>query len=203
MDLTVIVGTFGDLKWSNLAHERAIPSAELQAPVVHVHGDVLETYGESLAQCRNRGAEQAKTEWLCFLDSDDEILPGFVDAMSRAPGDLRTPAIEYVRAGRIRPAIFWPDRDLREGNWLVVSTLMRRELFLDIGGFRDVPMYEDWDLFMRCTKTGATISKVPDAVTRVHINLKSLHRNGSTRRQKIDAHNHVLRLNYPELVDAG
>lgn len=199
MDLTVVVGTFGEQRWADLARERAIPSADPQAEVIHVHGDTLDTYSRSLAECRNEGARQATSEWLCFLDADDEILPGYVAAMERSTGDLRTPAVEYVRNGRIRPAIFWPQVDLREGNWLVVSTLVRRELFLNVGGFPDVPMYEDWAMFQRCWKAGATITMVPDAVLRVYINLNSLHRNGSNRRQKLEAHEYVRRLNFPEL----
>lgn len=201
MDLAVVVGTFGDDRWSDLAQERAVPSAGAEGlPVIHHHGDTLETYGASLAACRNRAAEETDAEWLCFLDADDELRPGFHEAMAAAEGDLRTPAVEYVRGGRVRPPIFWPECDLREGNWLIVSTLVRRQMFFDVGAFRDCPMYEDWDLFQRCWKEGAEIRKVPEATVRVHINLASLHRNGSTRLEKREAHDFVTRLNFPELL---
>jgi GT2 family glycosyltransferase len=42
VDVTVIVGTFGDYRWSRLAYKRAIPSADAEGvPVVHVHGETL------------------------------------------------------------------------------------------------------------------------------------------------------------------
>lgn len=201
IDVTVIVATFGDARWPALALERAIPSARDQAPVIQFHGDVLDTYGASLAECRNRAAAETSSEWLCFLDADDELRPGFFEAMARAEGDLRGPATEYVRNERVRPAMFWPQSDIRHSNFLLVSTLIRREMFVDVGGFRDVPMYEDWDLFQRCSNAGAAITLVPAAIVRVYINLGSVHRNGSNRAEKVAAYEHVRRLNYPELYE--
>lgn len=195
MGVSVIVGVFGDESWGTLAHERAIPSAEEQAPVIFSHG-------ESLADCRNRGAERAQSEWLLFLDADDELMPGAVDALERASGDLRTPAVSYVRNGRPRPPMFWPDQDIRTGNYLIVSTLIRRELFFELGAFRDLAMYEDWDLFQRALKAGAVVERVPEAVVRVHVNPRSPHR-WATRRQKELAHEQVCRLNFPEMFADG
>lgn len=200
MDVTVIVGTFGEQRWADLAHSRAVPSAEQQAPVIHVHGETLHTYGASLAACRNDAAARAESDWLCVLDADDELMPGFFDAMEKATADLRTPAVSYVRPRR-GPAepMFWPECDLRESNNMIVSTLIRRQMFFDLGAFRDVPMYEDWDLWQRAWKAGATIERVPDAVCRVHIDPTSKHRRGTNRQQKLEAHAIVRRLNFPEL----
>lgn len=200
MDLTCITGTFGEQSWATLACERAGPSVESEGiPWVHVHGD-------SLVDSRNRAAERAGSEWLAVVDADDEICPGFAAAMAVAAesgADLLTPAVSYVRNGRPRPPMFWPEQDIRTGNYLIVSTLIRRGLFFEIGAFRDVAMYEDWDLFQRAIKAGATVAQVPDAVVRVHVSLRSAHRMGSTRRQKLAAHEQVCRLNFPEMFDDG
>lgn len=201
MDVTVIVGTFGEQHWSDLAHQRAIPSAQPQAEVIHVHTEPAETYGASLAKCRNEGALRATSEWLCFLDSDDELQPGFFDAMDKATADLRTPQVQYVRRGRTFDPMFWPEVDLTAGNWMIVSTLIRRDLFFEIGAYRDVLLYEDWDLWIRAIKASAVVERVPDAVCRVHINPGSKHRYGTTRQEKIAAHEQVRRLNWPELYE--
>ncbi len=82
IDVTVIVATFGDARWERLAQERAVPSALREvAPdrVVQVH----DPHG-SLAEVRNMGADLARSEWLCFLDADDEIEPGYMAAMAAA-----------------------------------------------------------------------------------------------------------------------
>lgn len=199
--VTVIVGTFGDSYWADLARQRAIPSAEAQGvPVIHVHCDMLDTYGASIAACRNQGAQQATTRDLLFLDADDELLPGFFTAMETATGDLRTPMVQYVRDGRLDPPMFWPAGDLRDGNHLIISTLMPRDLFLQVGGFRDVgDLYEDWDLWIRCFQAGATITQVPGATCRVHIDPSSKHRFGTTHYEKRASHERIRRLNWPDL----
>lgn len=194
MGVSVIVGVFGDESWSALAHERAIPSAEGQAPVVF-------SRGESLADCRNRGAERAESEWLLFLDADDELAPGAVDALARASGDLRIPATSYVRRGIPAEPMFWPQNDIRDTNYLVVSTLIRRDLFWEVGGFQDCLCYEDWLLFGAAVKSGATVEQVPGAVLRVHVNPRSLHRGGSSRAFKQRAHEQVRRMVWPELYE--
>lgn len=204
MDVTVIVGTFGDEHWAALARERALASvADHGVEVIHHHGKVRNTYGTSLAACRNEGAERATSEWLLFLDADDELRPGFFDAMDSAEGDLRTPAVEYVRPGRgpARP-MFWPEKDIRDSNYLIVSTLIRREMFWQQSGFQPFDLYEDWALFSACIKQGATVERVPDAICRVYIDPHSKHRRGSSREDKLRNHEAVRRSVWPELYAA-
>lgn len=163
MDVTIIVGTFGDESWRDLARSRAIPSAELQGcPVISVHGSAL-------AEARNEGANLAMSEWLVMLDADDELAPGYVDALDRSEGDLRAPAVSYVHCGLPDPPITFDDRDIRTLNPCVIGTAVRRELFLDVGGFGDEPLFEDWALWLRCVNAGATITHVPDAIYLAHV----------------------------------
>jgi GT2 family glycosyltransferase len=65
---------------------------------------------------------------------------------------------------------------LPEGNWLVVGACLRTQLVRDVGGWRDFPVYEDWDLFLRCHKAGATFELVRDAVYRAHVRTDSRNR---------------------------
>lgn len=201
MDVAVIVGTFGEQHWADLAHKRAIPSAKAEGvTVIHHHSEARETYGASLAECRNEAAREVDAEWLLFLDADDELRPGFFEAMERATGDLRTPAVEYVRPGR-GPAkpMHWPERDIRDANYLIVSTLLRAEMFWGVGGFESFDLYEDWALFSRCIRAGAEVAQVADAICRVYIDPRSRHRRGSTRAEKARWHEEVRRAVWPEL----
>src|SRR5206468_3897244 len=72
----------------------------------------------------------------------------------------RTRAPHFPNGGGVLP--------LCDVNWAVVGTLVPRQLFHDVGGFRpqDFP-YEDWSLWLRCVIAGACLVPVPNAVYRV------------------------------------
>jgi hypothetical protein len=46
-----------------------------------------------------------------------------------------------------------------DGNWLVIGCVARTDLLREVGGFRDFPVYEDWDLWLRCWLAGATFER--------------------------------------------
>jgi GT2 family glycosyltransferase len=188
--LTVAVATYGDRSWTDLAFDRAIPSAHAQClPTVFHHGD-------DITDARNRALEIVDTEWVVFLDADDELAGGYAQAMAGGSADLRAPAVEYVHAiHRQRPRVprvFGHQHDcfaecLVYGNWLVIGTAVRAELVRKVGGFRDYPLYEDWDLWVRCWKAGATIEAVPAAVYVAHVREDSRNR-GPSQADKLAAH---------------
>lgn len=169
--VSVIVATFGDPDWVSLAHRRAIPSVFNQqlppAELKHIHG-------VTLAVARNRGAALVKADWLCFLDADDELEPGFLQECARAidenpEANLINPAVRWVNNGVPSPeAILIDARPPAVGNYLIIGTLIRRSLFNTVGGFRERDAWEDWELFYRCHLQGAHIVRVPTAVYRAH-----------------------------------
>lgn len=166
---SIIVATYGDSYWFRLAGERALPSADSQPAEVIFNHDAKGT----LAESRNYAASLATGEWLIFLDADDELSPGYVEAILAGDGDLRTPAVQRVSATetdacRMPPALL-PVRDLRHGNYLVIGTAVRKELFDAVGGFHEWALYEDWDFFIRCWLMGAEVGQVPNAVYRAWV----------------------------------
>lgn len=171
MDASIVVATFGDPDWQALATRRAIPSAlALGVPVIAVHD-------ETLARARNAGLEQVQTEWVIHLDADDELTPGYLDAMANGTADLRAPAVEFVRLHQpctpSVPRVWGHEHDctgecLTEGNWLVVGAAVRTELARAVGGWEEWPVYEDWALWLRLWLAGATVEAIPDAVYRAH-----------------------------------
>ncbi|MBK6580440.1 MAG: glycosyltransferase [Sandaracinaceae bacterium] len=58
--------------------------------------DAVHVHGKTLAAARNIGAQAATTEWLVFLDADDELSEGYCDAILAADGDLRAPALHLI-----------------------------------------------------------------------------------------------------------
>lgn len=191
MTVSVVISTYGDNEWKVMAAERAEPSAWREHPdeVIIYHG------GNTIAESRNNAVAHASGEWLLMLDADDELAPGYLGAMRRAvehlsDGDkLLTPAVQQIRKGRPGAPFFFPECSLETGNWLIIGTLIRRDLFNKIGGFREHPHgLEDWNLWARAVRAGARILKVPDAVYVAHMNPKSKH--------------HVLSRNRPEYMAA-
>lgn len=180
MNVSVLVCTYGDDWWKERA-KRALDSAEGQDAdwiVGYHHPD------KTLAQVRNAAAQDAPTEWLCFLDGDDELAPGYIAAMAAGlylhgaliEKPLLVPAVQYVNESGVPvshaeiPA--W-GRPIEDVNCACIGTLIRRDLFLDVGGFRELPIYEDWDLWLRCLRAGAELAPVPNAIYRAHVRTAS------------------------------
>lgn len=203
MDATVCVGTFGDQHWSDLAKARAIPSAP--SPVIHCHGS-------SLAAARNECLEQVETEWAIFLDADDELTPGYVEAMGKGGADLRAPRVSYQRKYRStpRPPAFprvaghqhdCTGECLPKGNWLVIGTCVRTELLRRAGGWREWPLYEDWDAWLRCWREGGTVEGIEDAIYIAHVRFDSRNRAPDVA-FKNRIHREIYAANFPELAAA-
>lgn len=171
MDVSIVVSTFGDDRWKEQAKERALPNAySFGVPVLYNH---LET----LHEARNAGLYAVETEFVCHLDADDELAPGFFHWMEKADGDLRPPSVNHVYARQtFMPRVVAKTVHqhecvadcLEEGNWLVVGTVARTKLLQDIGGWKDWKTFEDFDLWQRAWLAGATITPVPLAVYKAY-----------------------------------
>lgn len=167
---SIIIATYGDEKYSILAQMRALPSAKRQQHVQVIHQHYT---GLSLAAARNRTAEYATGEWLTFLDADDELAPGYIEAINDRIEDilypesvLFNPAVQYVHENYSEEPKLLPPKDLRTGNYLVIGTTVHRDAFFEAEGFQEWPIYEDWALFLRLVEMGLGVVQVPEAVYR-------------------------------------
>lgn len=152
-DVTVVVATFGSRQWAAWG-DQAAESVEAGVEVLRVHQNL-----GRLAQARNEGLRQVRTERVCFLDADDSLEPGYFDRPYDADV-LVTPldgAFPVVRAHTHAcvPAC------LPKGNYIHVGAIASTGLIQRLGGFRDHPIYEDWDLWLRCHYAGASFARSP------------------------------------------
>lgn len=199
MDVTVVVATFGDPEWVDLAKKRAIPSAKaLGVPVVHAHGDTL-------SEARNAGLDEVTTEWVCHLDADDELEPGYFEAIATSGADVRAPAVRYINRNVINhpkmPRVAGHGHDctgdcLTEGNWLVIGSVARTQLLRDVGGHLEFDWSEDWSLWLRCHLAGATIEAVPTAIYRAYVRRDSRNR-GADHATRMRVHHEIARAHMP------
>lgn len=191
--IAVCTGTYGDETiWGPLA-QRAGASVDRQTvgPAWYNH-----THSETLQNARNTAAGTGEADWLCFVDADDELDPRYLEAMAGAveglEGDwLVQPATLGVYPdGREDPhPVVIPRKNLLDGNFMVVSTLIRKSQFERLGGFDDWPYCEDWDLWIRAWRDGAQFVAVPAAVLRVHVNPNS--RNSGDRSTQVRVYHQI------------
>ena len=201
--MTICIGTFGGVEWMELAEERAIPSAKEQGvPVIHRHAPTL-------ARARNDALALSQGEFVIFLDADDELEPGYVEAMSHGTADLRAPRIRQVRGGRagtpFMPRVWGHRHDceaecLRRGNWLVIGTCVRADLLRSVGGFPEgIEWSEDWAAYARCWAAGGTVEAIPGAVYRAHVRDDSRN-HGLSEAEKLHWHREIERLVWGEVT---
>ena len=190
--ISVIISSFGELKWERLGRRRAYLSVADQGfyEVLVLHEPDM-----TLAEVRNANAARATGDYLCHLDADDQLAPGFASAMQAAldglDGDhLLTPAIQYGDGKKFSTPRFWPEIDIKTGNWMVVGTLVPRPLLERVGGWVEYELYEDWSTWARCMEAGAPVIQIPEAHYMAWVSAGSRNRGKSRKtylywRQKI------------------
>lgn len=171
-----IVATYGPDKliWDKLAH-RAIASLAKQTRQPNQLHRIHVPEDNALHVARNRGAQMSSTEWLIFLDADDSLHPEYIEAMLAGEGDVRIPNVER----------WWPDgtheqpHQIREGgdllqtSHILIGAMVRRDLFLKVGGFEDLPIWEDWHFWCKCWVNDAVMLRCPKAIYQVQMREES------------------------------
>jgi len=120
----------------------------------------------------NAGAFQAQGDVLVFLHADTRMLPGALHSMLSALGDKR------LVGGAFQRRFNHPSRFLRATCWLADARaeswgwffgdqcqFVRREVFLQLGGYVDWPLFEDLDFSRRLARIGKTCLIRPGVIS--------------------------------------
>ena len=146
---------------------------------------LLDQENQGPARARNNGVAASCGEFLFPLDSDDwiepECLAKLVPKMEDKTVAIVSPDIQYF--GLLHTRI--PTRGLTleiemESNQICGNSLIRREAFIQTGGYNPRAGYEDWNLWIDILKRGWKVATVPEPL--FHYRIKSVSRstqNGS------------------------
>jgi glycosyltransferase involved in cell wall biosynthesis len=142
-----------------------------------------------LCKARNRGFHESSGNFVNFLDSDDRLPDGAIDAGLTALSDAPKCVFAYGGMTRIgidggtvsrrdEPTRANPYRDLLETNYITTPgmVLFRRSVLRDLGLFDPAfPGCADYDVYLRITRTRSVVAHAALAVERrVHPESMSL-----------------------------
>jgi glycosyltransferase involved in cell wall biosynthesis len=156
---------------------RSVEAQKLRADAVIVVED-RERVGA--AATRNRALADVRTEFVAFLDDDDELYP---DHLLRLARYVRLSGVDVaysgydVEGGDDPVNCFGIPFDaslLRRRNFVPVTVLARTELVRKAGGFQNRPdengdPCEDWGLWLSMLDNGAKFGHLPVKTWRWHL----------------------------------
>lgn len=115
---------------------------------------------------RDVGVQMSQGRLLLFVDSDDKLSPDFLEQCSRTTLNYDIAYPNKVLFGDLEqnvlaesPDVITPDDLLGKSLKIVVTSMMHRRVYETLGGFSDLPVYEDWDFWIRAMCNGYTFGK--------------------------------------------
>jgi len=115
------------------------------------------------ARQMNQGAQVARNEVLIFLHADTRLPPGAARAVEEALlagadfGGFRIAFAEPALKLRLAAALINLRTMLTRCPWGDQAQFVRRETFLRMGGFLEIPLMEDYDLAIQMKRLGRSI----------------------------------------------
>jgi Glycosyltransferase like family 2 len=171
-----------------LAEAMASVHAQSRTPTSHVVGIDYDRVG--IGRMLNQLASSAEADWLARLDDDDLFMPAHLEVLARTVDDAdviytwcevkprsRDGVVPPVPAV-LGPAGWIPNQEfdanlLRERNYIPATTLIRKSLWCEIGGWtlpgwgvgdspREPEFAEDWNFWLRALEAGARFLCIPE-----------------------------------------
>jgi glycosyltransferase involved in cell wall biosynthesis len=114
------------------------------------------------AAARNTGVNIADSEYILFLDSDDRLLPGYIEegikVLQANPkaGVVYSNALAFGDASRANfIAKPFDSIELLIKNYIPMCALVRKQAWEDVGGIdENLLQFEDWEFWISIYKTG-------------------------------------------------
>jgi glycosyltransferase involved in cell wall biosynthesis len=146
---------------------------------------VIRTPNSRLPATRNRGVQEAKGEWIAFIDADDlwvdNKLERQMQELSRHPeADLcytgrillveGPDSTELCDVIKVPPAATIAEELFHINKFPPSCVVIRRSTFLAVGGHdTSFPYVEDWELWLRLLKAGVKFVDCPEPLLRYRV----------------------------------
>jgi len=182
--VSVFIPIYGDLN-------KYLPFLQRSAMSVYnqsVKADVFfVSISDNLMDARNKAGLNANTDYIIFLDVDDELDLHYIENILKSDADIIVPSVHRVyEDGRIDTDQYWfTPIDLLERNYIVIGAAIKTSKFKEVNGFRDLECLEDWDFFIRAEEKGCTFEQSTNSIYKAHIRINSRNSNQHKTYSKI------------------
>lgn len=165
---------------------------------------VIHTSNQGLASARNNGIREAQAKIILPLDSDDKIMPTYVEKALKIFGDDPSLGIVYCYAelfGEKRGKWILPEYSIKSilfRNLFFCSAFFWRHDWEKAKGFNPNMKYgwEDWDLWLSIISFGKKVYRIPESLFSYRMRKKSMV-HLMTDQQKAAMHAQIF-LNHPD-----
>ncbi len=138
---------------------------------------VISTQARNICALRNRGLLRTTQPFVMFLDADDVIPKGYVKTLYDGMSDRRVGIVypKHVSFGLYRSPGWGADAPgIYEENSIAGQSLVRRRAVEQVGGWGNMPVFQDWELWLRVIEQGWVIKQAPiDYEHRTHASSKT------------------------------
>jgi len=150
---------------------------------------LLNISNRGIAGARNAGVLNSIGEAILPLDADDWIDPTYLEKtvpMIRCNvGFVSTDMQRFGMQDQCLPAKIKTAKEALEYNEIPVCSLIRREAFLETGGYTPrVPGYEDWNMWVEILKRGWKMAVVNEPLFHYRVLLNAANAEADKRREE-------------------
>ena len=143
---------------------------------------IVNEFNQGGSLSRNIGVKYSNGEFIAFLDDDDEFFPTKIaeQILLFKKSKFKKLALVYCFTKRIKPngkagktyKYSFKGNCIYEGMKRCIAAtsqwLCKKEFFLKVGGFSDVPSQQDWNLILKLLFAGYELDRVPKVLSLYH-----------------------------------
>ena len=168
----------------------------------------LKQENQGAGPARNTGLKASSGKLIAFLDSDDIWLPKFLESQVTFLQENKFDLVwadAYLFGIGVREGSTFMEFAPSEGeatfesllesrcNIITSGTLARKKAILEVGGFKNYPTAQDFDLWVRMALKGARFGYRKDILLKHRVHLKGLSGNSVKRiERELNAYNRLL-----------